>query len=313
MSATSSRLPSNRRVVTPPHAREVAQNVRAPESARPPAKPWDPDALWRGLRLAGRIFLAAAIVGVGVGSAVEARRYVTHSPRFSLKDLRIEGNKHRSKEQLAEISGIVLGQNVVELDLEGARARLERDPWIERATILRRLPSSVAIEVVERDAAAIVALPTGTWLATSQGELFKRIDGDDPYDLPVVTGLTEVDAAGDRDATAQIVRRALDLAAEIERVGIFGGRVEEIAVEIDGGLIAIIGKRAVRVVFGRGPARVKVRAAARIESELTRRGARPTVLFLDDDRHPERVVVRLVSALPPAVVTVDGPIAKVTP
>jgi cell division protein FtsQ len=291
-------LPSNRRVVTPPRA-----NVPIT-----PKNPWDPDALWRHLRLAGRIALGVAIVACGVLAAVYARRYVTQSPRFALKDLRIEGNHHRTREQIVALAGIALGQNVVELDLEAVRARLERDPWIERATIMRRLPASVAIDVIERDAGAIVALPSGTWLATARGDLFKKIEADDPNDLPVLTGITDDAAASDRDATAQIIRRALDLAADAERVGLFGGRVQELAVDADGGITAVLsrGKHSVRVVFGKSGYRQKVRLGARVEAELARRGGRPTTVFLDDDVHPDRIVVRLVSALPPAEVTVDG-------
>lgn len=300
MSAQSRPLPSNRRVITPPRANAPVREE----------KPWDPEALWRHLRLVGRIALGVAIVAIGIAGAIYARKYVTQSPRFALKDLKIEGNHHRSREQIVALSGIAIGQNVVDLDLEAARARIEKDPWIERATIVRRLPASVAIDVVERDAAAIVALSSGTWLATSHGELFKRIDAEDPNDLPVITGINEVDAAGDRESTAQIIRRALDLAADAERVGLFGGRVQELAVDSDGGITAVLSRAAaksnVRVAFGKSGYRQKVRLGARIEAELSRRSARPTVVFLDDDIHPERIVVRLVSALPAASVTVDG-------
>lgn len=305
MSANTRPLPSNRRVITPPRANEA---VRPPK----PAKPWDPDALWRSLRLAGRIAASVLVVAIGVLAAYHARKYVTESPRFSLKDLKISGNRHRTSEQVAQLAGVALGQNVVELDLEAVRARLEKDPWIERAVIMRRLPASVAIDVIERDAAAIVALPSSTWLATSQGEVFKKIEAEDPNDLPVITGISDADAVTDRDTTAQIVRRALDLSADIERAGLFGGRVQELAVDGDGAITAVLARKAtaggaiVRVAFGKTGYRQKLRLGARVEAELARRGAKPTVIFLDDDLHPERIVVRLVSALPPATVTVDG-------
>lgn len=315
MSANSRPLPSNRRVLTPPRANEA---LSAHERSRPApaAKPYDPEALWRSLRLAGRIAAGVLIVGVGLGAAWQARKYVTESPRFSLKELKISGNKHRNAEQVAQLGGLSLGQNVVKLDLEEVRAKLEKDPWIERAVIMRRLPASVAIDVIERDAAAIVALPSGTWLATSQGEVFKKIEADDPIDLPVITGISDADAASDRDSTAQIIRRALDLCADIERAGLFGGRVQELAVDGEGALTAVLSRKPhagapaagsiVRVSFGKSGYRQKIRLGARVEGELSRRGAKPTVVFLDDDLHPERIVVRLVSALPAAVVTVDG-------
>lgn len=303
--------PTNRRVVT---RQEVATkgNVRAARDGRDgdvvvKSEPWDPDLLWRRLRLAGRIALAVVVIAIGAAAAVSARRYVTTSPRFGLKELRIEGARRLSSAQVQAIAGLEIGQNVVDVDLDALRAKLEKNQWIERAQVARRLPASLTIEIVEHEAAALVTLPAGTYLATPNGVLFKRVEPGDPDDLPIVTGIAPDEASGDRDATAQLVKRALELSAEIERVGIFGGRVEELHVEPDGGLSAVVGKRAVRLVFGRAPYRAKVRLGAKIEAELTRRGARPTVLFLDDDGHPERIVVRLVSALPQAQVTIDGP------
>ena len=135
--------------------------------------------------------------------------------------------------------------------------------------------------------------------------MFKKVEDGDLVDLPILTGISGEDASGDREATAQLVKRALDLAREVEHVGLFGGRVEELAIDRDGGVTAVIGKRALRVAFGRGPFPPKVRLAAKLEADLARRGARATTIFLDDDQHPDRIVVRLVSALPPAQVTVD--------
>ena len=108
-------LPSNRRVSTPPRANAPVREQ----------KPWDPDALWRQVRLAGRIVAIVAIVAIGVAAAVYARRYVTQSPRFALKDLKVDGHRHRTREHVLELSGIAIGQNVVELDLEAARARID--------------------------------------------------------------------------------------------------------------------------------------------------------------------------------------------
>lgn len=305
MSGSARVPPTNRRIAAKQAA--APTNVRAQGASKAGSEPWDPDLLWRRLRLAGRILIAVLVIVAGGAGAVGARRYVTSSPRFGLKELKIEGARRLSPQQIQALAGLQIGQNVVDLDLDALRARIEKNPWVERAQVARRLPASLTIEIVEHEAAAFVTLPTGTFLATPGGALFKRVEPGDPDDLPIVTGIAPDDASGDREATAQLVKRALELSAEIERVGLFGGRVEELHVENDGGLSAVVGKRAVRLVFGRAPYRAKVRLGARIEAELGRRGARPTVLFLDDDSHPDRIVVRLVSALPQAQVTVDGP------
>ena len=83
----------------------------------------------------------------------------------------------------------------------------------------RRLPSSLTVEVTEREAAAAVTVGSDLYLCTHEGELFKRLEAGDPSALSVITGLTADQLAQDRPAAIRRVRDALDLAADYERRG----------------------------------------------------------------------------------------------
>ncbi len=55
--------------------------------------------------------------------------------------------------------------------------------------ITRELPSTLKVEISERDAVAVAAIGDRLYLVTSEGEPFKLLESEDPTDLPVVTGI----------------------------------------------------------------------------------------------------------------------------
>ena len=158
----------------------------------------------RAATIARAVLGAALVIGVSGSAAYGARRYVTTTPRFAVKEVVVTGNVRRSADDVANVAGITKGANVFSLDLERARARLMSDPWIHDASLVRRLPGTVSIQVTEREAAAVVALGD-SYLASRDGEIFKRLEPGDPTDLPVVTGLSPDVVAEDRPAAVLAV------------------------------------------------------------------------------------------------------------
>jgi cell division protein FtsQ len=245
----------------------------------------------RGLQLvAGAIVVVAASIGVAWG----ARRYVTTSPRFAVRTVLVEGERRRSAAAVADVAGVAVGKNIFALDLNRSGQLLTQDPWIERATVTRKLPSTVAITVVEREAYAAAVISGELYLATRDGDLFKKLGEDDPSDLPVVTGITAEQVSRDRAGVVLAVKRVLDVVEDFERTGIAKRYpVEELHLEKDGVLTVTIGKEAIALHLGMPPYRDKIEQASRVLNEVARRKANAQVLFLDNDAHPERVVVRM--------------------
>jgi cell division protein FtsQ len=276
------------------------ENRRVP--SLPPEEPSRPsvDASVRRSRTASVGSALRAIAGialvVGASGAVAwvARRHVLHSSRFDVAAIDVIGNAQRPAAAIVAESGIAIGSNVFGADLNAARARiLAADSWLADATLARRLPSTIQIQVTERHAAALVAMGD-TYLATAQGEPFKKVDPEDSVDLPLVTGLRPEQFVEDREGGLQTVRRAMDLAAEYER-GPLAKRapLEEVHVEPDGAFSLIVGRSAMQLVLGGPPFRRKLDQATRVVAELDRRGAKADAIMLDNDSRPERVVVRM--------------------
>jgi cell division protein FtsQ len=241
-----------------------------------------------------------AVVGVGlvaacsIGVAWAARRHVTSSPRFAVAHVEVAGNERRAADAIVAESGIAPGANVFVVDLDAARARLLADPWIADATLARRLPATVLVQVTERKAAALLVMGGDTLLATADGQPFKRLEAGDPVDLPVVTGLAGDAFASDAEGARRTVRRAIDVAAEYER-GSLAKRspLEEVHVDGNGAYSLVVGRSGMQLVLGAPPFRRKLDQATRVVAELDKRGGRAEAILLDNEARPERVVVRM--------------------
>ncbi|MEJ7732579.1 MAG: hypothetical protein WKG00_25670 [Polyangiaceae bacterium] len=122
----------------------------------------------------------------------------------------------------------------------------------------------------------------------------KKTAPDDPYDLPVVSGILPDKVANDRAGAVLEVKRVLDVAEDLERAGVAKRwPIQELHLEKDGALVVTVGREAIALHLGHGPYRDKLDQLRSVLSELSRRKANASVVFLDNDAHPERVVVRM--------------------
>lgn len=255
-----------------------------------PLPPRPPSRLVSAVRTALGIALVA---GASVAVAWAARRHIMTSPRFAVTEVQVVGADHRPEAVIAAESGVAIGANVFALDLDAAREGILADPWIAEVSLARRLPGTILVQVVERHAVALVAMGD-MFLATSEGEPFKKLEPGDPVELPLITGMHSDTFTSDREGAKRTVRRAVDLAAEYDRASLARrAPLEEVHVQPDGTFAIVVGRSATELVLGGPPFRRKLEQAARVVAELEKRGAKAETIMLDNDTRPERVVVRM--------------------
>jgi cell division protein FtsQ len=234
----------------------------------------------------------ALVVGLSGTVAWAVRRHILTSPRFLVTDISVVGSHQLSAEAILAEAGLSKGQNIFTVDLDRARAKILADPWISDATLGRRLPGNLTVQVTERELGAVVVLRQ-PYLASQKGVIFKRFELGDPTDVPLITGIDPDAVADDRVGVQAVVRRALDLANDFVHSPLGQkNRLQEVHVTKDGGFTLVAGKEGMSFVFGSPPFRRKLEQAVRVVAELDRRGARPESIMLDDEARPERVVVR---------------------
>lgn len=294
-------LPPNRRVRLPRYDTELDKTAvpdggTATESGGAPSPGQRTGAGAAGASLGRVRTMLAGVATIALAGlcAWGLVRYTRTSPRFSVRTLQVQGNVHTQSADLAKLGGLEIGSNIFELESESVKSRILQNPWIERVGITRRLPSTVRVEVVEREPAAIVALGAQLYLCTRDGEPFKPLESGDPSDLPIVTGIRPEQVAKDRIGVVATIKRALDLASEYERSLPAKTRpIQEVHADEEGAFSLVVGKDPVVLRMGRGPFRQPVEQAARVLAEVSSRHADAAIVFLDNEAHPERVVVRM--------------------
>src|ERR1700742_4311260 len=158
----------------------------------------------------------AVVAGISLAIAWGAHRYAVTTPRFSIRQLDVRGNRHHSADQLARLAGIERGQNLFSVDAAAAEKTLLENPGVNKAKVGRELPGTLRIEVTEREVAAVTVLEGSLYLVTPEGEPFKATEPGDPTDLPVITGIGPRDLAIDRARAVDRLGVGLEVLREYE-------------------------------------------------------------------------------------------------
>ncbi len=81
------------------------------------------------------------------------------------------------------------GVNILAVNLSLTRKRLLANPLIAHASVGRELPSTIVIHVEEHVPLAVLDMGR-LFVVNAKGEIYRELDGTDPGNLPVVTGLS---------------------------------------------------------------------------------------------------------------------------
>jgi len=150
---------------------------------------------------------SAAWASVGPGW-VRAR--LTELRLFRIETMQVSGNRTLTSADVLAAAGLRTGESLVGLDLAASRARLIAHPRVRDASLRRRLPGTILVEIAERVPCVIVRADRD-YLVDAEGVLIAQAAPGTRSDLPVLTGIEVV-------AGALTARGAGDLAAGIELV-----------------------------------------------------------------------------------------------
>ncbi len=293
------KAPENRRTTPPPENRRTT----------PPAAPRVPFrarfAVFRermrvrlswlrraGSIAAGVVVLAASSAGLYAVSKL-VQRHLRTSPSFATKVIEVHGASHLSHDEVARAAGLALGQNIFQASPEQAQAQLLREPWVATATVNRRLPGTYHIELSEHHPIALLALDD-LYLVGEDGVAFKKLGPGDPADFPLITGLDPEQVQHDKHGAVAVLLSAVGLLADCQDTGLFRREpISEIHADDDGSLSLYVGPDATYVRLGKAPFRSKLNRLKLVLSELSNKRSRAAYVYLDNERRPDRVTVRL--------------------
>lgn len=153
----------------------------------------------RRIKKAGARKIPSMVVGLKVAAAVLGlmalslsfifiHDVVTQCDFFRAKKITVTGLHRLSEQQVLQQARIEANANILSVNLDLARKRLLRHPWIAEARVVRELPDTISITIREQKPLAVLDLG-GKFIINTDGEVFKAWEQKDSNALPLVTGL----------------------------------------------------------------------------------------------------------------------------
>ena len=141
----------------------------------------------------GLLVVAGVIAGVAaMGLPQMAGMAAAHGlgrMGFVVRNVEISGRTHVDRDQVYRIVMDARGQDMPLVDLSETRARLLQLGWVKDARVSRRLPDTLAVDIVERAPAAILQRHQQLALIDAEGHVLAGVDPHTmPVQLPLVIG-----------------------------------------------------------------------------------------------------------------------------
>jgi cell division protein FtsQ len=159
---------------------------------------WGAARLPRGMGLLGILIVIAASLGYGIvkGDHVPLMLAVVkdtcdrlgNAAGFRIISIALSGNQQISREEVLAVAGITGNTSLVFLNVEDARERLKRNPWIADATVLKLYPGTLEISIRERAAFALWQKDRRLSVIADDGTVLEPYVAPGLIQLPLVVG-----------------------------------------------------------------------------------------------------------------------------
>ena len=114
--------------------------------------------------------------------------FILSSDLFSLKNIYVTGNKTVPKDDIIRLSNLQYGQNIFRINKKKIVKNIFDSPKIKAIRIKRILPSSLSLDLVEREAVALIPY-LGSYLCIDEEALIIEVSGiSEKTSVPVVEG-----------------------------------------------------------------------------------------------------------------------------
>jgi cell division protein FtsQ len=107
---------------------------------------------------------------------------------LKVKDINVEGAEKIPIDEIIVRSGINLNDSIHAIDLLAVKGRLEQNPWVEKARVIRTIPSSITISITEERPVAIYIKKGSSYLINSKGKLLEKVESEQEKSYIYVIG-----------------------------------------------------------------------------------------------------------------------------
>ncbi|MBI1366746.1 MAG: FtsQ-type POTRA domain-containing protein [Alphaproteobacteria bacterium] len=141
------------------------------------------------------ILWAGGYFGVLAERAGRLANAAAISAGFEIRKVTLVGREKAAPDEVSNALGPLLGMSTLALDLEAARARIERLGWVKSASVTRLLPDTVNISIREREPAAVWQMSGRLKLIDDGGAVIRDVGAYEYASLPLIVGAGAPEAA----------------------------------------------------------------------------------------------------------------------
>lgn len=150
---------------------------------------------------------AMAVLSVAFGAFS-----VYQSDLFKITTVTVEGNDRLSDNSVRAAAAIPEDETLLRLSASEAEERVERDPWVLSATVSRRFPGTVVIEVDERVPVAMLDVGDSSFLLLdAQGYILARETPDETVTAVVIRDVGDVKTTPGARPASEPLKNALEV------------------------------------------------------------------------------------------------------
>lgn len=152
------------------------------------------------LLLAGWLVMMGSASGsfeAGRNWSLQKITAVTVNAGFKVAEIVATGRNQTQPETILKVIGVKIGDPIFNLDLAATKTALETLPWVETATVLRRLPGKILIDITERTPAALWQNNKQFYLIDKNGHVLDVHIQNEFKDLPLIVGSDAPEAVSD--------------------------------------------------------------------------------------------------------------------
>ena len=128
------------------------------------------------------ILKLVVIIGIIAGGTT----FALVSPIFNIKDIIVTDNNKVPNDTIISLSTLQLEQNIFKFYNKNIENKIKENPYIEKVTIHRKLPSTVEIKVTERVAQYAVDYMGKYAYINTQGYILELAENN--QDMPIIQG-----------------------------------------------------------------------------------------------------------------------------
>jgi cell division protein FtsQ len=240
------------------------------------------------------ILRSLLIVGLTVDAAlglIFVYLFFLHMPYFNLQQIDVTGNRRLPRDEILEASQVEIGANLLTIDLNTIVAGLKRHAWIRSASVHRRFPGQIIIEIEERRPRAILAAEK-LYYVDDQAEFFARLLPGDSVDYPLFAGITSHELKSNASEVRELLRLGLGLLEIVERTvsDAEAFTISEIRLNLEDGL-SLKTDSGRLIILGKTGFESKMRRYVRLKKFLSGRGEWQNAWIINLD-FEDRALVR---------------------